>query len=228
MTLKDWNIPNDALLCKDDVIVKIRYRKQANRCTVTLQADNTLHVQLHEPLTAIAYRTGSRFLSGRRGVGGELSNRKRKLIKQPSHKSPMSRTFQHLLCERRVKTERSLDSEYQLELQYRKNKAYFWVFPKVCVLLISNKNEYVMIRQSLPTWGLRSSSGNPASKGGAHHPGWIWVVWGEHPYRGSLFPWQGRPCGQCAWQRHHLWPLLSYGQWRVYHCRDAKSLAQPF
>ena len=41
MTLKDWNITNpDALLCKNDVIVKIRYRKQANRCTVTLQADN--------------------------------------------------------------------------------------------------------------------------------------------------------------------------------------------
>jgi hypothetical protein len=38
------------------------------------------------------------------------------------------------------KTERSLDSEYQPELQYRKNKAHiFWVFPKVCVLLISNK-----------------------------------------------------------------------------------------
>ena len=54
MVLKDWNITNpEALLGRDDVIVKIRYRKQANRCTVTLRSDNTLHVQLHEPLTAI-------------------------------------------------------------------------------------------------------------------------------------------------------------------------------
>ena len=55
MCLKDWNIINSSLLLgHDDVIVKIRYRKQANRCTVTLLPDNTLHVQLHEPLTAIA------------------------------------------------------------------------------------------------------------------------------------------------------------------------------
>ena len=55
MRLKDWNIINSSLLLgHDDVIVKIRYRKQANRCTVTLLPDNTLHVQLHEPLTAIA------------------------------------------------------------------------------------------------------------------------------------------------------------------------------
>ena len=55
MRLKDWNIINPSLLLgHDDVIVKIRYRKQANRCTVTLLSDNTLHVQLHEPLTAIA------------------------------------------------------------------------------------------------------------------------------------------------------------------------------
>ena len=55
MRLKEWNIINSSLLLgHDDVIVKIRYRKQANRCTVTLLPDNTLHVQLHEPLTAIA------------------------------------------------------------------------------------------------------------------------------------------------------------------------------
>ena len=55
MRLKDWNIINPAqLLGKDDVIVKIRYRKQENRCTVTLRGDNTLHIHLHEPLTAIA------------------------------------------------------------------------------------------------------------------------------------------------------------------------------
>ena len=42
MRLKDWNIINtEHLLGKGDVIVKIRYRKQENRCTVTLQPDNT-------------------------------------------------------------------------------------------------------------------------------------------------------------------------------------------
>ena len=65
MQLKDWNIINpSALLGHEDVIVKIRYRKQANRCTVTLQPDNTLHVQLHEPLTAIAAGQAAAFYRG--------------------------------------------------------------------------------------------------------------------------------------------------------------------
>lgn len=73
MTLKDWNITNpDALLCKDDVIVKIRYRKQANRCTVTLQADNTLHVQLYEPLTAIATGQAAAFYREDVVLGGGI------------------------------------------------------------------------------------------------------------------------------------------------------------
>ncbi|MBQ7856436.1 MAG: tRNA 2-thiouridine(34) synthase MnmA [Alistipes sp.] len=55
MRLKSWNIINPSLLLgRDDVIVKIRYRKQSNRCTVTLLPDNTLQVCLHEPLAAIA------------------------------------------------------------------------------------------------------------------------------------------------------------------------------
>ena len=55
MLLKDWNIVDDArLLHRDDVIVKIRYRKQANRCTVSRTEENHLHVQLHEPLESIA------------------------------------------------------------------------------------------------------------------------------------------------------------------------------
>ena len=62
MCLKDWNIIDPSLLLgHDDVIVKIRYRKQANRCTVTLLPDNTLHVQLHEPLTAIAFGQAAAF-----------------------------------------------------------------------------------------------------------------------------------------------------------------------
>ena len=73
MRLKDWNIINPALLLgQDDVIVKIRYRKQANRCTVTLQPDNTLHVQLHEPLTAIASGQAAAFYRDDVVLGGGI------------------------------------------------------------------------------------------------------------------------------------------------------------
>ena len=73
MRLKDWNIINpEQLLDKDDVIVKIRYRKQENRCTVTLLADNTLHVQLHDPLTAIAPGQAAAFYRGEVLLGGGI------------------------------------------------------------------------------------------------------------------------------------------------------------
>ena len=73
MRLKDWNIINPAqLLGRDDVIVKIRYRKQANRCTVTLRPDNTLYVQLHEPLTAIAPGQAAAFYRGEVLLGGGI------------------------------------------------------------------------------------------------------------------------------------------------------------
>ena len=73
MRLKDWNIINPTqLLGKDDVIVKIRYRKQVNRCTVTLLPDNTLHVQLHEPLAAIAPGQAAAFYRGDVVLGGGI------------------------------------------------------------------------------------------------------------------------------------------------------------
>ncbi len=73
MTLEEWNINNPALLLdKDDVIVKIRYRKQANRCTVTLTPDHTLHVQLHEPLTAIAAGQAAAFYRDDVVLGGGI------------------------------------------------------------------------------------------------------------------------------------------------------------
>ena len=73
MRLKDWNIINpEQLLGKDDVIVKIRYRKQENRCTVTLLPDNTLHVQLHDPLTAIAPGQAAAFYRGDVVLGGGI------------------------------------------------------------------------------------------------------------------------------------------------------------
>ena len=73
MRLKDWNIINPAqLLGKDDVVVKIRYRKQENRCTATLLPDNTLHIQLHDPLTAIAPGQAAAFYRGDVVLGGGI------------------------------------------------------------------------------------------------------------------------------------------------------------
>jgi len=73
MRLKDWNITNPVLLIgQEDVIVKIRYRKQANRCTVIHLPDDTLHVQLHEPLTAIASGQAAAFYWGDVVLGGGI------------------------------------------------------------------------------------------------------------------------------------------------------------
>ena len=55
MLLKDWNIVDTSrLLNSEDVIVRIRYRKQANHCTVSITDENLLHVLLREPLESIA------------------------------------------------------------------------------------------------------------------------------------------------------------------------------
>ena len=73
MRLKDWNIVNPSqLLERDDVVVKIRYRKQENSCTVTLLPDNTLLVRLHEPLTAIAPGQAAAFYRGDVVLGGGI------------------------------------------------------------------------------------------------------------------------------------------------------------
>ncbi|MBQ8521102.1 MAG: tRNA 2-thiouridine(34) synthase MnmA [Bacteroides sp.] len=73
MRLKEWNlIYPDEVLGKDDVIVKIRYRKQANRCTVTMLPDHTLKVELHEPLTAIALGQAAAFYRDNRVLGGGI------------------------------------------------------------------------------------------------------------------------------------------------------------
>ena len=73
MRLKDWNIVNPSqLFGKEDVVVKIRYRKQENRCTVTLLPDNTLLVSLKEPLTAIAPGQAAAFYRGNVVLGGGI------------------------------------------------------------------------------------------------------------------------------------------------------------
>ena len=55
MWLGDWNlVENSRVLGANEVIVKIRYRKQANRCRVTLTVEGLLRVRLIEPLESIA------------------------------------------------------------------------------------------------------------------------------------------------------------------------------
>lgn len=73
MRLKDWNIVDaEMLLDAEDVIVKIRYRKQANRCKVTLMPDHTLHVALYEPLAAIASGQAAAFYREGMVLGGGI------------------------------------------------------------------------------------------------------------------------------------------------------------
>ena len=73
MFLKDWNIVNEErLLNSPDVIVKIRYRKQENRCTVTITPDNLLHVHLHEPLAAVAPGQAAAFYKEGLLLGGGI------------------------------------------------------------------------------------------------------------------------------------------------------------
>lgn len=55
MWLKDWNLVDETrLLGCGAVIVKIRYRKQANRCLVSRTDEDRLHVCLLDPLEAVA------------------------------------------------------------------------------------------------------------------------------------------------------------------------------
>lgn len=71
--LKDWNLVDKARALGDtDVIVKIRYRKQENHGTITITPDNYLHVQLHEPLTAIAIGQAAAFYKNDVLLGGGI------------------------------------------------------------------------------------------------------------------------------------------------------------
>ena len=73
MWLKDWNLVNqERTLGRSDIIVKIRYRKQENHGTVTVTSDHLLHVQLHEPLTAIAPGQAAAFYGDGLLLGGGI------------------------------------------------------------------------------------------------------------------------------------------------------------
>ena len=73
MWLKDWNLVNqERTLGHSDIIVKIRYRKQENHATITITPDHLLHVQLHEPLTAIAPGQAAAFYKDGLLLGGGI------------------------------------------------------------------------------------------------------------------------------------------------------------
>lgn len=73
MWLKDWNLVNqERTLGRSDIIVKIRYRKQENHGTITVTSDHLLHVQLHEPLTAIAPGQAAAFYGDGLLLGGGI------------------------------------------------------------------------------------------------------------------------------------------------------------
>lgn len=73
MWLKDWNLVNqEHTLDRSDIIVKIRYRKQENHGTITVTSDHLLHVQLHEPLTAIAPGQAAAFYGDGLLLGGGI------------------------------------------------------------------------------------------------------------------------------------------------------------
>ena len=73
MWLKDWNLVNqERTLERSDIIVKIRYRKQENHGTITVTSDHLLHVQLHEPLTAIAPGQAAAFYGDGLLLGGGI------------------------------------------------------------------------------------------------------------------------------------------------------------
>lgn len=71
--LKDWNVLDERrLFTPDDIVVKIRYRKQKNHCKVTLTDDGLLHIQLREPLTAVAPGQAAAFYKDDLLLGGGI------------------------------------------------------------------------------------------------------------------------------------------------------------
>ena len=73
MWLKDWNLVNqERTLGRSDIIVKIRYRKQENHGTITVTSDHLMHVQLHEPLPAIAPGQAAAFYGDGLLLGGGI------------------------------------------------------------------------------------------------------------------------------------------------------------
>jgi len=69
--LKDWNLINPTDFTEAyDVIVKIRYRKQATPCRIVHMPDGLLKVELAEPLESIAPGQAAAFYRDDRVLGG--------------------------------------------------------------------------------------------------------------------------------------------------------------
>ncbi len=73
MWLAEWNIVDaERLLDVPDVVVRIRYRKQENHCTVSLAPDGLLHVRIREPLAAVAPGQAAAFYKDGLLLGGGI------------------------------------------------------------------------------------------------------------------------------------------------------------
>ncbi len=73
MFLSSWHLVDESeILGHDDVVVRIRYRKQSNRCMVTKHEDGRLHVRLYEPLASIAPGQAAVFYRGDVVLGGGI------------------------------------------------------------------------------------------------------------------------------------------------------------
>lgn len=73
MWLKEWSIVDKSrLIGPDDIIVKIRYRKQKNHCKVQITKEGLLYIHLYEPLTAIAPGQAAAFYKDDLLLGGGI------------------------------------------------------------------------------------------------------------------------------------------------------------
>ncbi|MGL5980082.1 MAG: tRNA 2-thiouridine(34) synthase MnmA [Phocaeicola sp.] len=73
LILEDWVLTHpESVLNHTDIVVKVRYRKQENIGTVSLQADGTLLVTLDKPVTSIAVGQAAAFYRGDVVLGGGI------------------------------------------------------------------------------------------------------------------------------------------------------------
>ncbi|MCD8032415.1 MAG: tRNA 2-thiouridine(34) synthase MnmA [Bacteroides sp.] len=71
--LKDWRLTEEAWADgKEQLVVKVRYRKQHNQCTLIRTAEGRLHIRLTEPLAAVASGQAAAFYKEGLLVGGGI------------------------------------------------------------------------------------------------------------------------------------------------------------
>jgi tRNA-specific 2-thiouridylase len=73
MLLKEWVLVNlDDLVSEEPIIVRIRYRKQEDRCRVVKTENGLLHVFFETPITAVAPGQSAAFYQSGRLIGGGI------------------------------------------------------------------------------------------------------------------------------------------------------------